>query len=65
MVNKLNPKLQPKHNATHKEYYEKKLEMVICGCGNRRLLTDNEALQYGLVVNDMQLMNVMQIPKRR
>ena len=68
MVNKLNIKIMPNHNSKHREYYEPKLNMVICGCGNRRLLTENEKLQHGLVASyneiEMQILNQSDIPLR-
>ena len=65
MVNKLNPKSMPNHNQTHKEFYEPKLEMMICGCGNRRLLTIDEQMKYGIIQSEDYSMKLYPLVKMK
>jgi hypothetical protein len=54
----------------HKEYYESKLEMYVCGCGNMRNLTIQERLDRNLKAEtksgfEIQIIDINAIPNRK
>lgn len=61
MPNKLSPKSIPTHTQMHKEFYESKLEMMICGCGNRRELTIQEQVDFGIIISSNYIMSLHDI----
>lgn len=71
MPNKLTPRNESKHSKNHKEFFEPKIEMVVCGCGNRRLLTIDEQMKYKIIPTNIEtnyelsLYNLASIPPNR